>query len=124
MGVCLHPKYGGWFAMRCAFIFKNLVLDDNQLAQNLVEDPLKENVDSIVDVIKKFNYNWKDSTYRDVINVEERYSEMQKEYFLTDPKLRKDLLKEWLSYPSIEKLHQSYYSKKYDLYLDKNFYII
>ena len=124
MGVCLHPRYGGWFAMRCAFIFKNLVLDDNQLAQNLAKDPLKGNVDSIVDLIKKFNYNWKDSSYRDVIKIEERYSEMQKEYFLTEPILRKGLLKEWLSYPTIEKLYENYYSKKNQVYLDKNFYIV
>ena len=31
MGVCLHPKYGGWFAMRSVVIFKNLLVSDEQL---------------------------------------------------------------------------------------------
>lgn len=124
MGVCLHSKYGGWFAMRCVFVFKNLVLSDEQLENKEPIDALNGNIEKIIDLLKKFNYNWKDSSYRDVINVCEKYSDIQKEYFLVEPKFRKDLLKQWLIYANLEKLCESYNQKMNEIYLTKNFYYL
>ncbi|XP_059163025.1 cyanocobalamin reductase / alkylcobalamin dealkylase-like [Physella acuta] len=88
-GVCIHPKFGGWFALRGVFIFKNI------LCPNL---PRVEPVDCVPDqeskvkLLKLFNEQWKDWTYRDIIPVEKKYSEDQKEYFGTEPKDRKPLI--------------------------------
>ncbi|CAF0716922.1 unnamed protein product [Brachionus calyciflorus] len=128
MGVCLHSKYGGWFAMRCVFIFKNIILDNEELKWRQPIDPLNGNYEKIIDLLKKFNYNWKDSTYRDVIKVKESYSSIQREYFNLEPKYRKDLIKEWLEYSNVEQLIQTYEKifkdKNLKNYLVKNFYIV
>lgn len=129
MGVCLHPEYGGWFAMRCVFIFKNLLVHDPILKQKMPNDVLNGNKESIINLLEKFNFNWKDWSYRDVIPVAEKYSDIQKEYFQTDPKLRKDLLNKWLKFSNQKALCLSYNDEKIILkdnndYLIRNFYII
>jgi methylmalonic aciduria homocystinuria type C protein len=93
MGVCLHPKYGGWFAMRGVFIIKNFLVYD--LIPKEPIDVLNGNETNIYDLLNKFNFNWKDNTYRDVIKVEKKYSPKQLEYFLTDPSDRKRLILKW-----------------------------
>lgn len=124
MGVCLHPKYGGWFAMRCVFVFKNLQVPNEQLAYREPSDPLNGDPERILDLLKKFNYNWRDSTYRDCIRPQERYSNMQLEYFLREPKHRKTLIVDWLAFNSIEKLLKTYREKETKNYLIRNFYIV
>lgn len=127
MGVCLHAKYGGWFAMRSVFIFKNVVLNENELGRVEPIDPLYGNYEKIIDLLKKFNFNWKDSTYRDVINVVESYSKIQREYFTLEPKYRKELIKKWFRYSDANKLIDAYEKMESDEkrqnYLDRNFYI-
>lgn len=86
MGVCLHPKYGGWFALRAVLIFKNLKYP--LLPRVKPIDVLGNDQSLIIDVLQRFNYAWQDSTYRDVIPVEERYSPLQQSYFQTLPKDR------------------------------------
>lgn len=44
------------------------------------------------ELLERFNFRWKDWTYRDIIPVEKKYSEDQKEYFSTPPKDRKVLI--------------------------------
>lgn len=124
MGICLHPKYGGWFAMRCVFIFKNLLVSDDQLKITEPVDALKGDPEKIYDLIRKFNFNWKDSAFREVIKVEERYSDLQQEYFLTEPRNRKELLKKWLCYANHLKLINSYALKNQQNYLIRNFYFV
>lgn len=126
MGVCLHPRYGGWFAMRSVYIFSNVCVPD--LDPVRIDDPLHNDESKIADLLYKFNYHWRDSTYRDVIKVDAKYSPLQQEYFNTEPRYRKALLKEWLAYPN-----QSFLSKIYEwnrveemrqkIYLEKNFYL-
>ena len=128
MGVCLHPKYGGWFAMRSVFVFKNYHYDKNQLQQVEPLDSLDADIEKIKDILIKFNYNWRDSRYRDVIKVEEKYSDIQREYFETSPKLRKDLIRTWLRFKDQNQLVNSYKIKNIYLtnrkaYLINNFYL-
>lgn len=129
MGVCLHPNYGGWFAMRCVFIFKNMLVNDSSLVQRIPDELFHGDTERILDLLEKFNYNWKDWTYRDVIPVKEKYSEIQKDYFKTEPKNRKVLIKKWLSFSNQKSLLLSYEWKIMDQidiedYLRRNFYII
>ncbi len=86
MGVCLHPKYGGWFALRAVLIFKTL---HNPLLPRVTPvDHLNGDESLIVDVLQRFNYCWQDNTYRNVIPVVETYSLLQQSYFQTQPKDR------------------------------------
>ena len=86
MGVCLHPKYGGWFALRCVLIFKTLKFPN--LPRCRPTDLLNNDESLIVDVLQRFNYSWQDGTYRNVVPVVETYSPLQQSYFLTPPKDR------------------------------------
>lgn len=81
-GASLHPDYGGWFAFRGAVIFKAV------LVPNLVKkEPAKllDTDEKIKDFLEKFNYNWKENLFRDVIPVKKRYSEDCRRYFDTFP---------------------------------------
>uniref|UniRef100_H2XLX9 Cyanocobalamin reductase / alkylcobalamin dealkylase n=1 Tax=Ciona intestinalis TaxID=7719 RepID=H2XLX9_CIOIN len=89
--VCVHPKYGGWFAIRAVLVFTEL--EDANLTKLEPTDCVKTRTERI-DLLEKFNGNWKDSTYRDVIQVKEKYSELQTLYFLTLPKDRMKLLQQ------------------------------
>ncbi len=75
--------------------------------------------------MEDFNFNWKDNKYRDAIQVKEKYSLAQKEYFSTPPKNRHDLIKRWLIEHSNPKKLSSFYLDKFnqDFYVN-NFYII
>ena len=45
-------------------------------------------------MLEKFNFNWQDWSYRDVTGEEvtEKYSEMQQQYFATEPSKRFELI--------------------------------
>ena len=93
-GVCIHPRYGGWFAIRSVLIFTN------HLDSTLKKSHPVDCVPSLVERFKLlclFNGNWQDGKYRDIINVKARYSEIQKKYFNTLPKYRHLLIPELLS---------------------------
>ena len=83
--------------MRCVFLFKNVILtNETDLPRPNVSDPLGHDYERIVELLKNFNFNWKDSKYRNAINVDEKYSDVQVEYFTVEPKYRKEMLKKWL----------------------------
>ena len=90
-GVCIHPLYGGWFAIRSVVVFTKL---------QCPELPFKPPKDCLpadkqrLDVLEKFNTNWKDASYRNCIPVISKYSNIQRKYFETPPKERKSLLEE------------------------------
>ena len=92
-GLCVHPKYGGWFAIRCVMIFHDV--KDPSLQHNPPPDCVPSR-DGRIKVLNLFNGNWKDWKYRDIIPVEEKYSELQKLYFETLPKNRLKVLGEKL----------------------------
>jgi methylmalonic aciduria homocystinuria type C protein len=93
MGVCIHPKYGGWFAMRGVLIFKNLTTLDSVVKEPI--DVLNGDETLIHNLLTNFNTDWKNGKYRDIIQVDEKYSHRQMEYFNTDPNKRKDLIFSW-----------------------------
>ena len=112
--------------MRCVFLFKNVILDETDLVRPNLSDPLDQDYDRIVELLKNFNYNWKDSKYRDAIDVAEKYSDLQIEYFTMEPKNRKDMLIEWLKYANVSSFLADFYlkikEKKRKDFLFKNFY--
>uniref|UniRef100_A0A8D0GFA8 Cyanocobalamin reductase / alkylcobalamin dealkylase n=1 Tax=Sphenodon punctatus TaxID=8508 RepID=A0A8D0GFA8_SPHPU len=88
-GVCIHPHYGGWFAILALLLFPD------------VQVPFLEPVDPIdcvvseekrIELLEKFNFHWRDWSYRDIIEVKARYSEEQKAYFATPPAERFKIL--------------------------------
>ena len=94
-GVAMHPLYGGWFAFRGVLVFKNITSPELVQAKPIDCVSTRERR---IELLEAFNYRWQDWSYRDVIDgqVLERYSEAQKEYFLTEPSKRRALLGKYL----------------------------
>lgn len=90
-GVSVHPTYGGWFSLRGVMIFTTL--EAQELAQRDPPDVVASQSDR-VELLTRFNTNWKDWSFRDIIPVAEKYSEEQKKYYATLPKDRFELLSE------------------------------
>jgi len=92
-GVCIHPKFGGWFAIRGIIVFTELQYEGlvYKPPVNCIPEPDKQ-----LELLKRFNHNWKDASYRDIIEVKEKYSSLQREYFETLPKNRGAIIKKLL----------------------------
>ncbi|CAH1782487.1 unnamed protein product [Owenia fusiformis] len=88
-GVSIHPKYGGWFALRGVFILKNVHYQ--ALERKSPIDIITDNQKKIL-LLERFNFHWKDWSFRDIIQSEQKYSEEQKLYFETPPAERWQLL--------------------------------
>eukprot|EP00794_Sanderia_malayensis_P007795 gene7795-8641_t len=89
-GVSIHPKYGGWFAFRGVLIFENVFCPG--LMKKEPEDVVKSD-ELKLELLKRFNGNWKDWSFRDIISPAARYSEDQKLFFSTPPSEREALIK-------------------------------
>ena len=102
--VCVHPKYGGWFALRGILQFKNVQLGESYLKQKDPPVILKNKLD-IANLLYLFNDHWRDWRYRDVGMPEdvERYSDLQKEYFGTEPAERKKIVETKIKIPGTDK---------------------
>lgn len=96
-GVCIHPRFGGWFAIRGVVLLPGMEVPD--LPPTKPIDCVPARADRIA-LLERFNFHWRDWTYRDVVTPQERYSEEQKAYFSTPPAQRLALL--GLSQPSQE----------------------
>ncbi|CAL9695653.1 unnamed protein product [Knipowitschia caucasica] len=92
-GVCVHPRFGGWFAIRALIVFEDVILGP-ELKQPLPPDCVPSREDRIR-LLEAFNFHWQDWTYRDIISPVQTYSQKQKDYFGTLPAQRIDLLKTW-----------------------------
>nr|XP_010296436.1 PREDICTED: methylmalonic aciduria and homocystinuria type C protein [Balearica regulorum gibbericeps] len=88
-GVCIHPKYGGWFAIRGLLLFPDIQVPF--LEQSAPVDCVSTE-EKRIELLEQFNFHWQDGRYRDIIEVKERYSEEQKAYFATPPVERFKLL--------------------------------
>ncbi|WAR23750.1 MMAC-like protein, partial [Mya arenaria] len=88
-GVSVHPKFGGWFALRGVLIFKDLQCPD---LPKKAPDDIVPTHELRKELLERFNFRWQDWTYRDIILVEGKYSEHQKLYFETPPKDRPQLI--------------------------------
>lgn len=97
-GVSVHPRYGGWFAFRGVLIFRKVKASHLKFVEP--EDCVPEQ-EMRKDLLQKFNWNWQDWTYRDVVvgGARERYSEQQKLYFGTKPGERLALISQLSATP-------------------------
>ena len=89
--VCLHPRWGGWFAIRGVIIFQNVRRPHLQKLDCQLELGQSE----IALLLKRYNDCWQDWTFRDVYPSEDKYSEKQRLYFSTNPSERMSLVKDW-----------------------------
>lgn len=81
--VCLHPKFGGWFALRGVFIFPSIQV--KHLTMKIPPEILKKS-DQVSELLNLYNHHWRDSRFRDCSdNVEETYSSEQQAYFALEP---------------------------------------
>ena len=93
-GVSMHPSYGGWFAFRAVVIIENAIAPDL-----LPREPVDcvSSSEKRIELLNRFNKNWQDWTYRDMVQSLEKYSENQKLYFGTHPSERGKIVKKILS---------------------------
>lgn len=92
-GVCIHPRLGGWFAIRALLVFRH-VLAGPELKRPVPVDSVKSREERI-ELLEGFNLRWQDGTYRDIVPTEEQYSQQQRDYFWTAPGERVALLRKW-----------------------------
>ncbi|XP_037763272.1 cyanocobalamin reductase / alkylcobalamin dealkylase [Chelonia mydas] len=88
-GVCIHPRYGGWFAIRGLLIFPDVQVP---FLEQVAPVDCVASEEKRIELLEKFNFHWRDWSYRDIIKVKERYSEEQKAYFGAPPAERFKLL--------------------------------
>nr|XP_040144515.1 cyanocobalamin reductase / alkylcobalamin dealkylase isoform X3 [Ictidomys tridecemlineatus] len=88
-GVCIHPRFGGWFAIRGVVLLPGTETPD--LPRKKPPDCVPSRAARIT-LLEGFNFHWRDWTYRDAVTPQERYSEEQKTYFSTPPAQRLALL--------------------------------
>ena len=90
-GVSMHPEYGGWFAFRGVLIFKDVGAPDLERVEpvDCVPDQAMR-----MELLEKYNWKWHDWSFREVVGggLTERYSELQKTYFSTEPGKRLALI--------------------------------
>jgi methylmalonic aciduria homocystinuria type C protein len=89
-GVSIHPRFGGWFALRGVIIFKSVLVPE--LERRDPPDVVRGD-EQRIELLERFNFRWRDWSYRDIIVAEDSYSELQKEYFITPPKERGPLIR-------------------------------
>ena len=93
-GVSIHGKYAGWFGFRGVIIFKHLQ------APTLEQKPPVDVVctdEKIIELLEKFNYHWRDWSFRDIVPAVMKYSDEQKLYFMTPPAERRKLLEKFIN---------------------------
>lgn len=95
-GVCLHEKFGGWFAMRAVLIFRGVKYPDHW-PKSRIPAKLLTTDQAIIDLLEKFNGDWRNNQYRDVLPVLEKYDDQQIEYFSTLPGDRHELIRRWIA---------------------------
>ncbi|KAH0510331.1 Methylmalonic aciduria and homocystinuria type C protein-like protein [Microtus ochrogaster] len=81
-GVCIHPRFGGWFAIRGVMLLPGIEVPN--LPPRKPPDCVPTRAGHIT-LLEGFNFHWRDWTYRDAMTPAERYSEEQKIYFSTPP---------------------------------------
>ncbi|KAM4629076.1 cyanocobalamin reductase / alkylcobalamin dealkylase [Polymixia lowei] len=92
-GVCVHPRFGGWFAIRALLVFEGVEVG-SELVQPSPPDcvPSRE---ARIQLLEDFNLRWQDWSYRDIVPPVQTYSQKQRDYFSTPPGQRSALLRTW-----------------------------
>lgn len=83
-GVCVHPRYGGWFAFRSVIIFPELQIET--LPKTEPCDVLQNNEEVLRYLFEQYNKNWQEGKWRDILCMigsesQEKYEEDQLNYF-------------------------------------------
>nr|XP_061790654.1 cyanocobalamin reductase / alkylcobalamin dealkylase-like [Nerophis lumbriciformis] len=99
-GVCVHPKFGGWFAIRALLVFQDIHMDPEEQQPQPVD--CVPNREARIQLLEDFNLRWQDWNYRNIITPTQTYSQKQKDYFATPPAKREDLLRSWGLLPESE----------------------
>ena len=81
-GVSVHPTYGGWFAFRGVLIFVDMRVPNLERVEPPDVVPTNE---KRVELLEKFNFHWKEWTFRDIIPVDVCYSDEMKKYLELPP---------------------------------------
>merc|ERR1719259_678815 len=79
--VCLHPRWGGWFALRG-------VLLPRVACPALPRPPARRILGSpeeVAALLAAYNSDWRRGAWRDACRPEQRYSQAQRDYFATPP---------------------------------------
>ena len=76
-GVCIHPKYGGWFDFRSVVVFENIQDESMEPVQPIDCVP---GIEDRVKLLNLANFPSSFGTYRNIISAEEEYSEKIKQY--------------------------------------------
>ncbi|KAJ3599545.1 hypothetical protein NHX12_033504 [Muraenolepis orangiensis] len=92
-GVCIHPRFGGWFAIRALLVFEGVRVG-RELVQSGPPDCVPSR-DARIQLLEDFNLRWQDWSYRDVVAPVQRYSQRQMDYFSARPAQRPALLVGW-----------------------------
>ncbi|XP_068599537.1 cyanocobalamin reductase / alkylcobalamin dealkylase [Brachionichthys hirsutus] len=92
-GVCVHPRFGGWFAIRALLVFGDVTVG-SEMVQPAPSDcvPRRE---GRIQLLEAFNFHWQDWSYRNIIQPVQTYSQKQRDYFSTPPAQRLALLNSW-----------------------------
>ncbi|XP_067088259.1 cyanocobalamin reductase / alkylcobalamin dealkylase-like [Osmerus mordax] len=80
-GVCVHPRLGGWFAVRALLLFPGVQVE-------LLQTPPPDCVpsrDARIQLLDDFNLRWQDWSYRNIVAPIQTYSQKQREYFSLPP---------------------------------------
>jgi methylmalonic aciduria homocystinuria type C protein len=88
-GVSIHPLYGGWFALRGVIIFKTICVPE--LEQKAAPDSVPTD-ELRIELLERFNFHWRDWSFRDIVPTKATYSQEQRDYFLTPPQQRGPLI--------------------------------
>ncbi|KAE9549599.1 hypothetical protein FO519_007195 [Halicephalobus sp. NKZ332] len=93
IGVSLHPNFGGHFAFRAVFVFKDVKLPET-FVEEVPKNPL-EGKSEMEELLILFNLHWRDGRFRDCGDPVEKYSDLQLEYFSKPPEQRWEMIKHW-----------------------------
>uniref|UniRef100_A0A8R1IT65 Cyanocobalamin reductase (cyanide-eliminating) n=1 Tax=Caenorhabditis japonica TaxID=281687 RepID=A0A8R1IT65_CAEJA len=93
IGLSLHPTCGGHFAFRSVLIFPNVLIPEYRES---VPPSILSAHEEVREALEKFNYNWKDSGFRDFGNPTTRYSTTQMEFFGRPVAERWEVLRPWI----------------------------
>lgn len=87
--VCMHPEFGGWFALRGVLIFSQV--EEPHLEK--IEPPNILSDDEAENLLQLYNHHWQDWRWRDCVKPREKYSTNQMKYFETKPGERSEFIR-------------------------------
>jgi len=84
-GVSIHPRYGGWFALRGVILFRDVLAAE--LQQKSPPDVVPTDCLRI-ELLERFNYHWKDWSFRDIVPAASTYCQELRDYLSAPPNER------------------------------------